>query len=72
MDIVERRLEVDIDDGVPLGLLHAEHEPVTGDAGVVDKDVDMAEIRVDFLHGSLSVGEVCRVGRVCLYLDPKV
>jgi hypothetical protein len=35
-------LEVDADDGVPLGLADVEDQPVAQDAGVVDEDVELA------------------------------
>ena len=58
MDEVEGALEIDGDDGVPLLLGHAHHETVLGDAGVVDKNVDVAEVFVDFLHDGFRFGEV--------------
>ena len=58
VDEVEGALEIDGDDGVPLLLGHAHHETVLGDAGVVDKNVDVAEVFVDFLHDGFRFGEV--------------
>ena len=39
----ERALEVDLDDGVPLGLGHVDEHAVAQDAGVVDEHVEPAE-----------------------------
>ena len=36
-----------MEDGVPVGALHAHDELVAGDAGVVDQDVDFAELGDD-------------------------
>ncbi len=36
--------EIGLQDGVPVGALHAHDELVAGDAGVVDQDVDFAEL----------------------------
>ncbi len=35
--------EIGIEDGVPVGALHAHDELVARDAGIVDEDVDLAE-----------------------------
>ena len=37
--------EIGVDDGVPVGALHAHDQLVAGDAGVVDQDIDLAEVR---------------------------
>ena len=66
MDIVECRLEVDGDHGVPLLLGHAEHQAVLGDSGVVDQNVDVAEVVLDFLDYLLGGREVGGVRRVTL------
>ena len=57
-------LEVDGDDGVPLGLGHVDDHPVAQDAGVVDQDVEVAERldrRVDQALGAFPVGHVVGV-----------
>ncbi len=36
---------------VPVGIRHAHEEPVLGDAGIVDEDVDAAEIGLGFWRG---------------------
>ena len=36
--------EIGLEDGVPVGALHAHDQLVAGDAGVVDQDVDFAEL----------------------------
>ena len=40
----EHRGEVDGDDVVPLLVLHAHEQVVVGDAGIVDEDVDLADV----------------------------
>ena len=50
MSEVECRLEVDIDDSIPLGLRHTEHQAVFCDAGVVDQDVNSSELLYHFIY----------------------
>ena len=71
VDVVIGRLEVDVDDGVPLGLLHAQHEAVAGDARVVDQDVDAAEIGHDPLHRRMRLRKIGGIGLISLDLDAK-
>jgi len=56
----------DSDNCVPLLLGHAEHEAVFGDAGVVDQNVDVAEILLYLLHHFLGGCEISRVRSVSL------
>lgn len=58
MDEVEGTLEVDVDDGIPLLLSHFQHQSIFGDAGVVDKNVDMSEVLVNLVDKSLCLSEV--------------
>ena len=44
---VEQRVEVGVDDGVPLIRRHLVEHAVLGDAGVVDQHVDRSEILLD-------------------------
>ena len=48
VDEVESRLEVHVQDGVPLAFAHTHHQAVFRDAGIVYQDVDTAEILHDF------------------------
>ena len=69
MDEVERRLQVYVDDHVPLLLAHAHHQSVARDAGIVDQHVDPAEILDDLgYHGGRGL-EIGRVRRVSLSLN---
>ena len=69
MDVVVGRLEVHVDDGVPLGLVHTEHQAVARDAGVVHQHVDVAEIRENLLHGLVRLREIGGVGCIRAHLD---
>ncbi len=61
-----RALQVHVDDGVPVGLLHLEDHPISQDAGVVDEDVEPAE----GVHGLLDHGfGVVEVGNVATVHD---
>ncbi len=51
-----------------MGLGHPEHKSVLGDAGVVHKDVDPAEIGENLIHDIVRFLEVRGVGGVSLYL----
>ena len=64
MDEVERRLEVDPDDAVPLLLAHPQHQAVARDAGVVDQDVDVAELSLDFIDHGMRLLEIGCIGSV--------
>ena len=53
-----------LDDGVPLGFGHVGEHPVTEDAGVVDHDVEFAEVFDRLVHhalGTLPAGDVVAV-----------
>ena len=69
MDEVERRLQVHVDDHVPLLLAHAHHQSVARDAGIVDQHVDPAEILDDLGYHGGRVLEIGRVRRVSLSLN---
>ena len=66
MDEVEGRFEVHADDGIPLLFGHAKHEAVLGDAGIVDEDVDGAEVFLHLLHQGFRFREVGGVRSVAL------
>ena len=66
VDKVECRLEVDGDHGIPLLLGHTHHQTVLGDTGVVDEDIDTAEIFHHLLHYLVSLLKICCVGSVAL------
>ena len=66
VDEVECGLEVNVDDCIPLGLVHPEHQAVLGDAGVVDKDINPAEVCHDLAYDLVSLLEICCVGRISL------
>jgi len=68
MDEVEGRLQVDGNHGVPLLLAHAEHQAVLGDAGVVDQNVDGAELLLHLRHHLLRLLEVSSVRGIALGL----
>src|SRR3546814_873068 len=52
---VEHRVEVGVDDLLPLLRAHLVEGAVAGDAGVVDQDVDRAELLLDLAHHRLGV-----------------
>ena len=54
----EVTLEVDVDDDVPLLFGHVEDHPVAQDAGVVDQDVQPAEVVQGLLYHPLAGGHV--------------
>mmetsp|Transcript_28306 Transcript_28306/g.74902 ORF Transcript_28306/g.74902 Transcript_28306/m.74902 type:complete len:398 (+) Transcript_28306:39-1232(+) len=54
----EDGVEVGVDDIVPLGVLHAHHKGVLGDAGVVDENVDLAVLSLDDLQHGGDLGTV--------------
>jgi hypothetical protein len=57
--------EVNGDDGVPLLLGHVHEHPVAKDPGVVDEDVEAAELVERLLDHPLGAGEVGDVLRIC-------
>ena len=61
----ERALQVHLDHGIPLALVHVGEHAVAQDAGVVDEDVEPAEMRdrrVDHRLGALPAADVLAVG----------
>ena len=68
MDKVERALEVNGDDGVPLLLGHAQHESVLSDTGVVDQDIDFAKLLLDLLDHFFGLRKVGSVAGISLGL----
>ena len=68
MDEVERRFQVNCNHGVPLCLAHAQHDAVFGDAGVVDQDVDVAEVLFDLCHHAFGFVEAGCVAGVAFGL----
>ena len=69
VDKVEGALEVDCDYGIPLGLGHTHHQTVLCDTGVVDQDVDTAEVLDNLLDNLLGLSKVSGIGSVTLDLD---
>ncbi len=67
----ERALEVDVDDRVPLLLGHVDDHPVAQDPGVVDEDVELAEVVDRLLDQLARGGEVGDVGAVDDRLAPE-
>ena len=63
---VEYRLEVHIDDGIPLLLGHALQRCVLGDTRIVDEDVDAAEVFDDFVDDLVRLLKVGSVGSISL------
>ena len=68
---VEHRLEVHVDDGIPLFLGHALQRGVLGDTRVVDEDIDAAEVLDDFVDDLMRLLKVGGVGGISLDLDAK-
>ena len=66
---VEHRLEVDVDNGVPLLLGHTLEGGVFGDASVVDQHVDATEVLDDLFDNLLGLSEVGGVGGIGFGLD---
>ena len=48
--VLERFGKVRVQNVIPVGALHAHHEAVAGDAGVVDEDFDLTEALKDGLR----------------------
>ena len=63
---MEYTRQVRIQHGLPIAFLHAHEEAVAGNAGVVDQDVDGAEL---FLYGVYHIGNGRVVGDVALHCD---
>ena len=61
MNEVERRLQVYGNHGIPLLFCHAEHEPIFGDTGIVDQNVDAAKLFLHFVYDLLCFGKVGRI-----------
>src|SRR5208283_4767507 len=55
LDEQERASQVGVEDFVPVGALHAHDQLIAGDAGIVDQDVDLAELREGGLHFGLDL-----------------
>ena len=68
MNEVECRLEVDIDDSIPLGLAHSEHKTVLGDTRIVHEHVNVTEISHNLIYNFLSLSEISSVGSISLNL----
>ena len=58
---VEDAVHIDADHVGPLVVAHLVEEAVAGDAGVVDQDVDGAELILDLLHGAGAVVETADI-----------
>ena len=53
MGDIETAVEIGIDHPPPDGIVHRVHESIGRDAGIVDEDVDGAEVAVRLLAASL-------------------
>lgn len=58
LDHVEGSFEIGVEDGVPVFGFHPHDEVIAGDAGVIDEDVDAAEVGDDLFSGFLDGVEV--------------
>ena len=58
-----------MDHGIPLVFAHAHQQSVAGNAGVVDQDVDAAEILDDLVHECLRLVEIRSVRAVAFGAD---
>ena len=67
----ERALQVDVENSVPVLVGHAHEKTVLRDAGVVDHDVDLAEVRDNGLHARIDLGRNRDIDAVALRLDAK-
>ena len=59
------RSEIGLQNGVPVGAFHAHDELVAGDAGIVDQDVDFAELGDDGFDGGFNLLFVGNVESEC-------
>ena len=60
-DEPEPRGEVDVEHRLPVLVAHPHRQPVAGDAGIVDKDVDLTERGLALAHqtlGLVGLGEI--------------
>ena len=55
---VESRFQIDVQHGVPLRFAHAHHQAVFGDAGIIDQNVDAAEILHDLVDHFVRIFKV--------------
>jgi hypothetical protein len=58
---VEHAVEIDGEDLAPGGVVHLDEGLVGVDAGIVDEDVEMAELPEHVLRHAKRVGKVCHV-----------
>mmetsp|Transcript_43625 Transcript_43625/g.113287 ORF Transcript_43625/g.113287 Transcript_43625/m.113287 type:complete len:312 (+) Transcript_43625:70-1005(+) len=65
----EDGVKVCVDDIIPIRVLHAQHERVLGDAGVVDQDVNLAVRCLDLVQDLLHVGRIDDVQLHALALE---
>ena len=68
MQEVKGRFHIHGDDGVPLGLCHAHHQTVLGNAGVVYQNIYAAEFLFNLGHNGLRLFEVGGIGGIGLHL----
>ena len=66
---IERTLEVDVDNRVKVLLGHIEHKLVARDTGVVDENINLAEVGDHLLDNCLAGCKVADVAVVSLNLD---
>ena len=67
MQEIEGALHVHGNHGVPLAFAHAHHQAVLGDTGIIDQNVDTAEIGHHLRHHLLRLSKVRRVGGIALH-----
>ena len=65
---VEGRFHIHGYNCVPLGFCHSHHQAVLGDTGVIDQDIDVAELLLNLGHHGLRFLEVGGVGGIGLHL----
>ena len=59
----EHRPQIDVDHRVEILVRHAHEQPVLGDAGIVDEDVDAFELGLGLLAERLDLGGAGQIGR---------
>ena len=61
---VEGSFEIGVENGIPIFGLHAHNKAIAGDSGVVDKNVDSAEVFDDGFANLLNRIIVCDIERI--------
>ena len=71
MDEIECRLQIDIDDHIPLLLLHLQHQSVPRDTRIVYENIYTAEIAHYLLDDLVRLLEIGGVGGIGLAAHPE-